>query len=245
MNGERQSVDGVDLAHIEARAISKGYWCWADKNALEAIRIRFDGKTLKPLAVAVYLALAWIASDKGEEFATDLAYISLRSGASVASVKRILAELEAMTLVFVYRRTHTTSIYKLRAVARGELARGELARGELAQARNTSFRATTKEKKKKRTITEREEGAHGFALAPTWETEPPQNSEQSAEFLAFNRILLAGLRAPARRWSELVTADAETVMEALTSYEGALARGAEITDAFGWIEAEWKKKRGL
>lgn len=85
------------------RDISDGPWCWQSKAALRAIREGFDEEHGVTSALAVYLALTELASDRASEtFQTTHAWIGGMTGLSVRTVQdRIkgLAELGLVTVV--------------------------------------------------------------------------------------------------------------------------------------------------
>lgn len=85
------------------RDISDGPWCWQNKAALRAIREGFEEEHGVTSALAVYLALTELASDRASEtFQTTHAWIAGMTGLAVRTVQnRIkgLAELGLVTVV--------------------------------------------------------------------------------------------------------------------------------------------------
>jgi hypothetical protein len=77
-----------------------GPWCWLEKQALRNIRDSFEGNTSS--AIAVYVALAEIASDGGKEtFETTHKWISHLSGVGVRTVGDRVRELAELGLVTI------------------------------------------------------------------------------------------------------------------------------------------------
>ncbi len=87
------------------RELKKGNgvaWCWMDKRALRKIREAFDRDNAISSALAVYLALCEIASNKESEvFQTTHSYIAQNSGVSIKTVQRRLKILEEIELIRV------------------------------------------------------------------------------------------------------------------------------------------------
>jgi hypothetical protein len=123
-------------------------FAWQDKRALNAIRERLDGNSKQPIALAVYLALTEIASDKQSDcFVQQLSWIAGKAGTSIASVKRVLQDVEAIPLVKIDRpKLKGPATYTLLAMAQAEptIAQSELT---IAQDAETASRATIKESK--------------------------------------------------------------------------------------------------
>ncbi len=87
------------------RTINDGPFCWLTKAALWKIREAFDAQNAVPSAIAVYVALAELASDaQREDFARDKATIAQRAGLGCRRVQEILQDLQAIGLVDIQRQ---------------------------------------------------------------------------------------------------------------------------------------------
>jgi hypothetical protein len=77
-------------------------WSWVEKAAIRKIREAFDGTHNVSSALAVYYALAEVASDKAnEKFQTTYAWLATLSGFSQRTVGKRISELEAIGLMKV------------------------------------------------------------------------------------------------------------------------------------------------
>jgi len=83
-----------------ARAIKQEPFCWQSKAALRLIREAFDGENTVPSALAIYVALTEIASDKqSETFQTTHSWIAALSGWSSRTVRARLKALQEIKLI--------------------------------------------------------------------------------------------------------------------------------------------------
>ncbi|HEX3716867.1 MAG TPA: hypothetical protein VH595_02780 [Verrucomicrobiae bacterium] len=199
------------------------------------------------IALAVYMALTEIASDKqSETFETTLLWIALMAGASVSSVKRIIPDLEAISIINV-RRTQQggkgPSTYSLLSIVQAEPSKVQT-EPSIALSRNTPSRAALEESKKKKKQLKEE---CGDAVASPRQSLDLAGSEEEPEvFPALSRILLANLLTPgtSRRWMALVRSDPQIFNESFEEYERTLRRGGKVTSPLDWIEATCEGKGG-
>lgn len=78
-------------------------FCWMAKRALESIQ-NSPAVSGYSAALAVYAALAWIASDSGSaKFKAEIPAIARKSGCCYRTVQNVIKELEAANVVHVDR----------------------------------------------------------------------------------------------------------------------------------------------
>jgi hypothetical protein len=85
---------------MKSRTTKDGPFCWQAKESLRAIRDRFDAAHNVASAIAVYVALSEIASNKGcESFEATQGEVAQKSGLSPNTVRKVLAGLKAAGLL--------------------------------------------------------------------------------------------------------------------------------------------------
>jgi hypothetical protein len=89
----------------ELRDKTEPPFCWQSKEALRMIESQLDAPDS---ALAIYVRLTWIASDRttrfhnGNEFSISHAALSRLTGLSVATIKRRLSDLQELRLIDVH-----------------------------------------------------------------------------------------------------------------------------------------------
>jgi hypothetical protein len=240
-------------------------WAWQDKKALRAIRECFDGSSLPSVAIAVYVALTEIASDEAaNSFETTLSHIAFKASCSVASVKRVLPDLESIPVVVVERkpRLKGPARYTLVAMAPNEptIAQGEptLAQGEpttvqvgptIVQARNTPRGATVEQMEERQK--NREDGLTGSALAEGVQGEKIRKQRKRRRQVELWRRLQAVLKEPEKHphlgyWLRKDTDKFERVLADTEREVKDAARGARqpIEDVGAYFSNTWNEFKG-
>jgi hypothetical protein len=86
------------------RSTKDGPFCWQNKNILRSIRDYFDATNNVSSALAVYVALTEIASDKQSEvFDRRIGDIAMRAGVSYRTASKVLHRLESLSLIAITR----------------------------------------------------------------------------------------------------------------------------------------------
>src|SRR5437667_456982 len=91
------STNSKELSAMNCKRSTKdGPFCWQNKHVLRAIRDHFDATNNVSSALAVYLALTEIASDKQSElFDRRIGDIAARAGVSYKTANKVLHRLES------------------------------------------------------------------------------------------------------------------------------------------------------
>lgn len=145
------------------RKTGDGPWCWLSKVALDRIRDRFDSANVVTTAIAVYLALAEIASDAGNgTFETRHAWISQKCGVSVSTIKSRLEDLVEIGLVkFSTPALKAPSTYELLATTDSQpLANDSQTTQKSSEPPHLATLEEKKETKEKKEPDKKERGAH-------------------------------------------------------------------------------------
>jgi hypothetical protein len=253
----------------QERRLGKGSgvaFAWQDKKALDAIRNGFDGSSLGMAALAVYVALTELASDnESQSFVETLGRISEKSGASVATVKRVLPVLEMLRVVEIVRHPglRLPSTYVLTGLNRIAQTEPTIAQTEptIAQGRNKRVCATSEEDNKKKGE-EREKGNdNGIAGAlpsrqPIAQTEPPRSSNHPhGSDLSLNRTqqriweslckLVPDAQLNVAWWERCILDDSIFFEECLHELrKRILSQSPEIENRGGWLTQVWKQRGG-
>ena len=105
------SVNGVARQAQRTRNISsRAPFCWQEKQALRSIRARFEDSNKTPYALAIYLALTELASDRQcETFQGGIATIAKKAGTSYKTTLEYLRELEVLGVIHIRRMTFAGS----------------------------------------------------------------------------------------------------------------------------------------
>jgi hypothetical protein len=86
------------------RSTKDGPFCWQNKHVLRSIRDHFDATNNVSSALAVYVALTEIASNKQSEvFDRRIGDIAARAGVSYKTADKVLHRLEALAIVAIMR----------------------------------------------------------------------------------------------------------------------------------------------
>ena len=86
------------------RSTKDGPFCWQNKHVLRAIRDHFDATNNVSSALAVYLALTEIASDKQSElFDRRIGDIAARAGVSYKTANKVLHRLKSLSFIAITR----------------------------------------------------------------------------------------------------------------------------------------------